>query len=89
MGVPPSSFVSFEFQYLFLERTKAKRGCGVNIPFSLRITLRAGLLKCYRCFFGKNTITTIKKYATNYFELYSTRKGGTLEGVSGDASDGT
>ena len=37
----------------------------------------------------KHSLPFKKNCAMDYFELYSTRKGGTLEGVSGDASDGT
>ena len=48
-----TEMVSFEFHYLFLEKTKGKRGCGVNITFPLSITFRAVLVKCYRCFLDK------------------------------------
>ena len=44
-GYPPP-FVSFEYYHLFLERTKAKRGCGVNIPFPSKKIVQWIILNC-------------------------------------------
>ena len=55
-----------------------------SYSYSVQKTVFAHL--CGQYMYNK---TNKKKCSSYYFELYSTRKGGTLEGVSGDASDGT